>query len=294
MRVLAHAKVNLYLRILAREASGYHQIETVFLRLALADEVVVRTGVAGRTVDCRGDDVGPMERNLAYRAAMALREAGGPDGFEIEIQKRIPIGAGLGGGSADAAAVLRGLNALSDSPLPDDALLGLAATIGADVPFLASSAVMALAWGRGERMLALDPPPSRPVILLVPPFAISTADAYAWLDAGSETPAPAPRLWRADQFVDWPELAALAQNDFEAAVRSRHSDIGLLLETVSALGASPALMSGSGSAVFGVFGDSIPDLTNIRCGARVILSRTLSQATGPKGPSRERAAPSGR
>ena len=259
-RLPAQAKVNLYLRILAREASGYHQIETIFLRLALADEVVVRTGVGGRTVDCHGADVGPMELNLAYRAAMALRDAGGPDTFAIEIEKRIPVGAGLGGGSADAAAVLRALNALSDSPLPDDQLLGLAATLGADVPFLTSGAVMALAWGRGERMLVLEPPPSRTVVLLVPPFAISTAEAYAWLDADLRQPAsvPRPRIWRSDDLSGWPALSAIAHNDFEHLVAARHPEIDELASDLRAAGASSALMSGSGSAVFGIFSAGLP------------------------------------
>lgn len=276
-RLPAQAKINLYLRILAREASGYHQIETIFLRLALADEVVVRTGVRGRALDCRGDDVGPMERNLAWRAAMALREAGGPDTFEIEIQKRIPVGAGLGGGSADAATVLRALNALSDRPLPDDQLLVLAATLGADVPFLTSGAVMAMAWGRGERMLAVEPPPSRPVLLLVPPFSMSTAEAYRWLDAHTNAPATVPRIWHPEQFAGWPALASLAHNDFEEVVVGRHPQVGELLGELRAMGASPAMMSGSGSTVFGLFDEAIPTLESIQGDARVISSRTLSQ-----------------
>ena len=277
VRVLAHAKVNLYLRILAREASGYHQIETIFLRLALADEVMVRTGVGGRTLDCRGADLGPMERNIAWRAAMALRDAGGPDTFEIEIDKRIPVGAGLGGGSADAAAVLRALTSLSKKPLPDEQLLALAATLGADVPFLTSNAVMALAWGRGERMLTLDPPPSLPVGLLVPPFPISTADAYAWLDAPNHAPPPAPRLWRSDDFVGWPAIASLSHNDFEGVVSARHPEVSELVRVLRWMGASPAMMSGSGSTVFGVFRDAVPPDVPVGGDVRMIVSRTLSR-----------------
>ena len=279
--MLAPAKINLYLRILAREASGYHQIETIFLRLALADEVVVRTGVAGRSLDCRAIDVGPMEHNLAWRAAMALRDAGGPDTFAIEIDKRIPVGAGLGGGSADAAAVLRALNALSGNPLPDEKLLGLAAGLGADVPFLTSDAAMALAWGRGERMLALDPPPSLPVVLLVPSFPISTSDAYAWLDTHGKSPAPAPRLRRPEEFVGWPALASLAHNDFESVVSARHPEVSELVRELRRLGASPAMMSGSGSTVFGVFREGVPPNDNIGSDARVIMSRTLSRELEP-------------
>ena len=126
-RVAAQAKINLMLRVLAREALGYHQIETLFCRLALADDVVVRVTPGARTLDCRGAGVGPTERNLAYRAALAYAEARGwPDGFAIEIDKHIPVGGGLGGGSADAAAVLRALAALDPAPMSPDGLVTLA------------------------------------------------------------------------------------------------------------------------------------------------------------------------
>src|SRR5206468_11383585 len=121
-RVIGDAKVIVLLRLLARETRRYHSIETLFLRLDLRDEVLVRLS-AGRSLQCAGPampapGLGPTERNLAYRAAVAYSEATGwPAGFAIEIDKRIPIGAGLGGGSADAGAVLRGLDALSPNPL---------------------------------------------------------------------------------------------------------------------------------------------------------------------------------
>ena len=138
--VVAQAKVNLFLRILAREASGHHQLETLFQRLELGDDVRVRVGVPGRSLDCGGaDDLGPTARNLAWRAAQVYHEATGwPDGWAIEIEKRIPVGGGLGGGSADAGAVLRCLNALAPRPLSAGGLLALAAPLGAAVPFLAT------------------------------------------------------------------------------------------------------------------------------------------------------------
>src|SRR5688572_27908453 len=161
-RVRAQAKVNLILRILAREASGYHGLETLFARLDLADEVTVRVGARGRAVDCRGADVGPPEANLALRAGEAFAEAAGwPAGFAVEIEKHIPVGGGLGGGSADAGAVLRALNALAPAPIPRETLLAIAGRLGADVPFLTDDAPLALAWGRGERMLALPALPPR-------------------------------------------------------------------------------------------------------------------------------------
>ena len=114
------------------------------------------------------DGLGPVEWNLAWRAAVAFADATGwPNDFAIEIQKRIPVAGGLGGGSADAAAVLRCLNALAPAPLSRDELLAIAAPLGADVPFLTMEAPLALAWGRGERLLALDPLPSRAVTLVV-------------------------------------------------------------------------------------------------------------------------------
>jgi 4-diphosphocytidyl-2-C-methyl-D-erythritol kinase len=186
-RVAAQAKVNLRLRILAREESGFHQIETLFLRLALADQVRVRRTTGARSLDVHGADaaaLGPVEGNLAWRAAVAYAEAGAwTGGFSIELEKSIPVGGGLGGGSADAAGVLRVMNAIAPHPLDVGTLLRLAATLGADVPFLVSDLAYALAWGRGERLLALAPPPVREVVLLVPPFAVNTAAAYGWLAA---------------------------------------------------------------------------------------------------------------
>ena len=121
-RTVAQAKLNLFLHVLAREASGYHQLETLFCRLELGDDVTVRTDVRGRSLDCTGDVIpagglGPTERNLAWRAAARFAEqAGWPNDWAIEITKRIPVGGGLGGGSADAGAVLRCLNAVAPTP----------------------------------------------------------------------------------------------------------------------------------------------------------------------------------
>src|SRR5512132_787775 len=140
-RVAAYAKINLALRILAREASGFHDLETLFCRIALADDVVVRVSDAtDRALTCTGDalpeeGLGAPEENLAWRAAEAYADYDNwPRGFTIEIEKRIPVGGGLGGGSADAGAVLRALNALNPRPLPSAELLAIAGTLGADVP----------------------------------------------------------------------------------------------------------------------------------------------------------------
>ena len=260
VEVAAQAKINLRLRILAREASGFHQLETLLLRLGLADTIRVRRTASTRTLDAAaGVDaaaLGPVERNLAWRAAVAYADvAGWSDGFAIELEKRIPIGGGLGGGSADAGAVLRAMDAMAPKPLGEDALLRIAFTLGADVPFLASSHAYALAWGRGERLLALDAPPKRQVVLVVPPFQVSTTEAYGWLSAPRASAAQvggAAGVLSQAGLATWKGIAQLAANDFEPVVATRHPAITDLVEQLQARGATIAMMSGSGSVVFGV------------------------------------------
>jgi 4-diphosphocytidyl-2-C-methyl-D-erythritol kinase len=284
-RVAAEGKVNLMLRVLAREASGYHQIETLFCRLALADEVVVRIAPGQRTIDCRGADVGPAERNLAFRAAVAYAEARGwPAGFAIEIDKRIPIGGGLGGGSADAAAVLRALAALDPEPPSADARIAMAGRLGADVPFLASDDAWALGWGRGDRLLALRAPPVRSVVLYLPPFGVQTAAAYGWVaEARGGRTAPA-QLLPARGLTDWEWLGVHGGNDFEEPVGARHPEIVVALSALRSLdGVVLARMSGSGSTVFGVLdasadADAVAARLRAQLPGRVLVTSTVSVA----------------
>ena len=270
-RVLAQAKINLILRVLAREASGYHQIETVFCRLALGDAVTVRATGGPRTLDCTGTTIpGPAEENLAWRAASAYaRQAHWPAGFAIEIEKRIPIGGGLGGGSADAGAVLRALNTLNPAPLPATALLGLAASLGADVPFLTQDeSPLALGWGRGERLLALPPLPPRVCRLFIPGTPVATRDAYQWID--ERTPAHGAALLSAGDLASWTSVAAHAHNDFEEVTGERLPAIASALAALRApaarrlVGGNPIIqMSGSGSSLF-VIEDPAEDMRQRR------------------------------
>lgn len=247
-RTVAQAKINLFLHVLARESSGYHTLETLFQRLDLGDDVVVRTGVAGRSLDCHGAELGPVERNLAWRAAEAFAaEAGWPAGFAIEIEKRIPVGGGLGGGSADAGAVLRVLNTLAPAPLPAHRLLQLAVGLGADVPFLASDAVRAIAWSRGERLLPLPPLPPRAVTLLVPDVGVSTAEAFRWLAEWRGDAGPLARRLALAALDDWDSIAMLAANDFEEPV-VRHLPAVALPATVREHGVGGAGAAGPGAA----------------------------------------------
>lgn len=255
-RVAAQAKLNLMLRIVGREADGYHRLSTLFQRIALADDVTVRVGGEGRSLDCRGAEVGPVEKNLAWRAAAAFAEAAmWPGGWAIEIDKHIPVGGGLGGGSADAAAVLRALNALAPTPLDDGVLAAIALSLGADVPYLTSTLPLALGTGRGERLTALPTLPARAVLLLLPSFGVSSKEAFGWHAArrGDAPYTNAPLLFPAP--LSWKIVEKLAANDLEDAVFAHHPALREIRETLAAVGARIARMSGSGSTVFGIFGD---------------------------------------
>ncbi len=284
-RLMAQAKVNLALRILAREESGYHQIETVFQRLALADAVTVRESET-RSLDVRWTDpsraveLGPVEQNLAWRAADTYAAvAGGPRGFAIEIEKAIPVGGGLGGGSADAAAVLRALDALATRPLGHDALIDIAARLGADVAFLASPSELALAWGRGDCMLDLPPLPEAPVLLVVPNFGVNTGQAYrALAEARAAAAAPVAARRRSLRALGtWSEIAADAVNDFEPIVFERHPQLATVRAQLAALPESVfAMMSGSGSTLFAVQSRPAekPGLLTLPAGWTFAMTRT--------------------
>ncbi len=283
-RVAAQAKVNLVLHVLAREASGYHSIETVFQRLELADGVAVRI-TTGRSLDCSGPampatGLGPTEQNLAFRAAVAYADATGwPGGFAIELVKHIPAGAGLGGGSADAGAVLRALDALAPQPLGPD-LITLAVGLGADVPFMAIDRPIALGWGRGERLLPLTALESRSMVILTPDFPIATADAYRWLASDRGDYVPSSRLIDPVALESWEGVATIASNDFQRVAAERHAVIDELVGAQKAAGARVALLAGSGSSVFGVFDvASSANALAQRAGARAraIVTRTADR-----------------
>lgn len=249
-RTLAQAKVNLALRILGRNADGYHSIETVFQRVELADSITVKLTAGARSLQCDAMRDKAPEENLGFRAAAAYVEATGwPRGFEIHIEKRIPIGGGLGGGSTDAAAVLRILNALSPAPIAADGLLRLAAGIGADVPFLTSDHVLALGWGRGEMLQPLAPLPQRNLALIVPSRGMATRDAYARVAASRGEYAARPRVTTPDMFGSWDLVARHSVNEFEPVIEDVFPEMRSWIEVGGRLGLLTRL-SGSGSTVF--------------------------------------------
>jgi 4-diphosphocytidyl-2-C-methyl-D-erythritol kinase len=263
--VLAHAKLNLSLVVLAREEAGFHQIETLFCALELADEIEV--SATGRRIHLQlmappeapgsTPDLGSPQQNLAHRAAALFYSAADLEpGVELRLTKRIPAGGGLGGGSSDAAAVLNTLNRIHAQPLSRQRLLEIAARLGSDVPFFLAGSALALGWGRGTRLLPLPPLPSAPVLLAVPRERVATADAYADLAVRrgrSTAAAPAiihPAIRR------WEDAAAVARNDFEDVIFPRIPLLARLREALIEEGALMARMTGSGSTIFGIFDDA--------------------------------------
>ncbi|MCG6956341.1 MAG: 4-(cytidine 5'-diphospho)-2-C-methyl-D-erythritol kinase [Gemmatimonadetes bacterium] len=255
----APAKINLFLKVLGARGDGFHEIETIFQAVDLHDLVRLALTTTGAVeVEVTGADVGPAKANLAYRAASALAKAAGTRlGVHVHLEKRIPAGAGLGGGSSDAAAVLRGLNGILGAPLSPQELADIAIDLGSDVPFFLGERTLALGRGRGERLERLPPLPEAHLALVLPPVHVSTAWAYRELDARRATGGEGPFLEvGTDGPVDWAEVAAFAANDFEDVVAAAHPEVAESLRVLREAGAAPAMLSGSGAACFGVFADA--------------------------------------
>lgn len=284
LRLPACAKINLDLRILGVREDGYHDLRTVFQTIALHDVVTLTARRGPFEIRCTDPQVPVDRRNLVWRAAALLwrharRDRGpGPRDVQVTLEKRIPAQAGLGGGSADAAVALLGLAALWRIAL-DPATLGrLAARLGADVPFFLVGGT-ALGLGRGDDLYPLADLPRSPVVIARPRASVSTAEAYAWYDAGvrprREPPArPVP--------AHWPAWARHLRNDLERPVASRHPVIARIKSMLLEEGAVVAAMSGSGSAVFGVFaaGPAADRAARALTARRwsVTLTRTLTRA----------------
>jgi 4-diphosphocytidyl-2-C-methyl-D-erythritol kinase len=250
MQIAAPAKINLNLRVLGRnEATGYHAIETWMVPVTLADELRVELRSApGIALTCSDAELDNGSGNLAWRAAeLFLRKAGHPGGAAIELHKHIPHGAGLGGGSSDAAAVLKALNEQAGRPLDHAALENLAAQLGSDVPFFIRSTA-AMASGRGERLEPRPLPAPLDLLLIKPPFAIETAWAYRqWSEKVS-----CPEGWTAPQLHGGIEIF----NDLERPVFAKYLILAALKEWLLEHSlAAAAAMSGSGSCLFAILRD---------------------------------------
>jgi 4-diphosphocytidyl-2-C-methyl-D-erythritol kinase len=243
MRVKAFAKINLTLRVLGTRSDGYHQLQTTFQSIALHDTLTLIVKPGPFQIAC-DDPACPIdETNLVWRAAermwRLMRKRGRLEGLSVRIAKRIPMQAGLGGGSSDAAAMIRGLAALWRIPVRAPRLGRLAADLGADVPFFSEGGT-ALGVERGDVLVPLKDEPRSWVVLVLPGFRVSTVDAYRWWDEDDPSGALSGR-------------EVEVQNDLEAPVGRRHPEIARIVRDMSRAGASKAAMSGSGSAVFGLF-----------------------------------------
>lgn len=237
MTVEAHAKINWTLEVLGVRPDGYHDLRSVVLPVPLHDTVTLEE-VDGIVCEMPGMDIA-QERNLAYRAALALKDATGcARGVRIGIEKRIPAGAGLGGGSADAAAVLNGLNDLWKLHLPEAEICEIAARVGSDVPALTLGAPV-LMEGRGERVRRLRPeeradmPKSEEIVVFAPGIFVSTPDVY--------------REFREED-------RGIGPNDLQPAALRLYPGIGEALRRLERQGLKRVTMSGSGSAVYGILG----------------------------------------
>jgi len=258
--VFAPAKINMILRILDRRPDGFHNLWSIMQTVALEDEVQIRLRAGRQDIQLRCDamQLAADHSNLVYRAAAeVLARAQQSIGLDIELRKRIPMGAGLGGGSSDAAATIIGLNRLLQLEWSPTQMADAGQLIGSDVPFFlfAPSAFVA---GRGETVRPVVVEGVRWVVLVNPGFGINTKWAYQELAATRTAVTPLSLVQREldrQSRVSWAQLIAAAENDFEAPVFDAYGKLREIKRSLQAHGAEIALLSGSGATVFGVFED---------------------------------------
>lgn len=278
LAVRAHAKVNLDLRILARRSDGYHDLRTLYQSLSLHDRLTFRARRGPFAIASDDRDMPRDASNLVWRAAQALWTAsggaGGVRGVEVSIDKRIPAQAGLGGGSSDAAATLVALNGLWRAGFDAGDLARLGTTLGADVPYFLVGGT-ALGLGRGETLYPLPDVPSMGVLVVKPSFGVSTADAYGWYAAEPRPPSDAVQALA----VPWYPGPLVVANDLERPVMQQHPELLVIRRALLRARAEVALMSGSGSAVFGLF----PTVVAARSAAAGLRSASRGARTGECG-----------
>jgi 4-diphosphocytidyl-2-C-methyl-D-erythritol kinase len=253
----APAKINLFLKILNRRSDGYHEIESLMQKIALFDMLHLSRKGEGIFLSCPGSKVPEDRENLVYRAADAFFSATRiAPGVHIVLEKNIPVAAGLGGGSSDAAAVLVGLNKLLAADLETECLMDIGLKLGADVPFFLEDCSLALATGIGECLQKVDPIREYWILLVNPGFAVSTKWVYEKFPLTSYSN---PYILARGQLMDGeshtisPGLFEELGNDLEAVTVKRYPEIGNIKNELKKAGAIAALMSGSGPTVFGLF-----------------------------------------
>lgn len=261
IKLKARAKINLTLDVTGKRPDGYHELRTIMQTLRLYDGVYIKRIEKQRIkVKTNLFWLPADQRNLAWKAAELMRERFGiRDGVFIEIEKRIPVAAGLAGGSTDCAAVLVGMNRLFALGLSQRQLEGLAAELGSDIPYCVRRGTV-LAEGAGELLRPVPRPcPYCWVVLAKPPFSVSTATVYRalrWQEV--EKHPDTEGMLRAMQWQDVPEMGKLLCNVLESATIPMHPEIGEIKRRFLELGAQGALMSGSGPTVFALFAQQAP------------------------------------
>lgn len=263
LRVQAPAKINMTLEVIRKLRTGYHTIRSVFVRLDdLSDTIEMRItkGGTATTLSCTSKEVPTGESNTCCRAAAAyLAAIGRSAGIHIHIEKNIPIGAGLGGGSSDAAAVLLGLNAYFEGKLSLRKLEGLAGTIGKDIPFFLGGGKACHVSGTGQTLRPIAAFPRTNFLIVNPGLIVSTADAYQavdrslWFMSHRGRADISAAMVRAIRAGDGARIAATLFNDFESCIGRMHPIVNEIKQALLAFGARGALMTGSGPTVFGVF-----------------------------------------
>ncbi|HEX5412238.1 MAG TPA: 4-(cytidine 5'-diphospho)-2-C-methyl-D-erythritol kinase [Terriglobia bacterium] len=279
----AFAKINAGLRVLAKRPDGFHEIRTIYQTVSLADRVDVHISPRhnGISFECDREELGPGRDNLVYRAAKLWQRARGfKGGIRLRLEKRIPVGAGLGGGSSDAAVTLLALERLTGNRLCLSARLELAANLGSDVPlFLLGGRV--LGCGRGEEVYPLTDLPARHCLIVFPGFSVSTADAYRELGMRLTEGKEDRRISSLGKRPPFPlEAWGPAENDFERFVFARWPELARVKRQLIRAGAETASLTGSGSALYAVY-ESAQQLreaaTRIPAGWKVFQVRTLTR-----------------
>ncbi len=247
---LAPAKVNLWLRVLGRRPDGYHEIETILQTIDLADRLILEEAEAGIRLECSDPRLSCDESNLVYQAAKLLRSLAPDRGAHIYLEKNIPWQAGLGGGSSDAAAALRGLNRLWELGLATEDLLPMASSLGSDVSFFLTGGT-AVATGRGENIRTLPLQLNLALVLIKPPFGLSTPQVYSqWAASLAHLPAYSLSDWLvALPRANIEELGLLLHNDLEEPAFRLQPQLAEVKRQLQAAG-FPTLLSGSGSCLF--------------------------------------------
>jgi len=255
MKVRAYAKINIGLHVLGKRPDGYHNIETVFRLINLYDELEMVQADQGIHFSSNSDELPSDGTNLCLRAAILLRDLTGcHTGVEMTLTKRIPIGAGLGGGSSDAAAVLTGLTKLWSLDINADELQTISGTLGSDVPFFFSGQT-AYATGRGETLERIELLLPYWILVATPQFHVSTAWAYSTIKPYPTQKRPNLKELLSSSVGNLATLRRDLANDFEETVFEKYPEIPKLKAALLSGGAEVALMSGSGSSVFGFFSD---------------------------------------